>query len=66
VKLPTARQAKLVDVFASIDRGILVDDPYPHLQLVGEMAAPLFDAPQPTRTQQMWTRVRRRLLQPAN
>jgi len=56
----------LVDVFASIDRGILVDDPYPHLQLVGEMAAPLFDAPQPTRTQQMWTRVRRRLLQPAN
>jgi hypothetical protein len=41
-------------------------NPRYHLHLVGEMAAPLFDIPQPTRTQQMWTRVRRRLLQPAN
>jgi hypothetical protein len=41
-------------------------NPRYYLQLVGEMAAPLFDVPQPTRTQQVWTRVRRRLLQPAN
>jgi hypothetical protein len=39
-------------------------NPRYYLQLVGEMAAPLFDIPQPTRAQQMWARARRRLLQP--
>jgi hypothetical protein len=39
-------------------------NPRYHLHLVGEMAAPLFDIPQPTRAQQMWARARRRLLQP--